>query len=252
MDTNTFLSLAESELRALFSEAKAKAEFDFVLALNPEFRGIQDIGWSPAQEVMRSIEDFSSFLNSDAKTRIKIRAALGFYCNLCEASGLYEVPKNMLRIIDGNTHHCWPFQELVKEHNRTGEINSPNAHKIMKNMIGHAKSLNKDALVEVFTHAFDTSLRHAYAHADYVIWEDGIRICGKNFTERRLVPFVVFQDLLNRATNFFILLTRISAEHVQSYSTPKIISGGFSRLPDDQSLVSFDTSEGVFKIESYC
>src|SRR5450755_4755653 len=99
MHNESFFTDTEVALDKLFSEARAKSEFDFVLSLTPEFRGVQDVGWSAADEVFRAIEDFSPFLNDDhLPIRLRVRAALGFYCNLCEASGLHEIPKNLLRI----------------------------------------------------------------------------------------------------------------------------------------------------------
>jgi len=197
------MTRAEAAIDALFADARTKSEIDFVLALNPEFRGIQDAGWSPAEEVLRAIEDFSGFLNDGGVAiRLRVRAALGFYCNLCEASGLYEVPKNLMRILDGQKHHCWPFQDLVEQHTRTGEAILPNANKIMKNLVGHAKALGRDELATVLSEAFDAELRHAFAHADYVIWADGVRICGKHFTKKRLLPFPEFQALVNRGAGF--------------------------------------------------
>jgi hypothetical protein len=93
----SFLRRAERAFDSLFADAREKSEIDFVLALNPEFRGVQAVGWSSAEEVLRAIEDFSTFLNNGSiPIRLRIRSALGFYCNLCEASGLYEVPKNLI------------------------------------------------------------------------------------------------------------------------------------------------------------
>lgn len=252
MSDDTFMKRAAAAFDALFADARNKSEIDFVLALNPEFRGIQDPGWSPAEEALRAIEDFSTFLNNKAiPTRLRLRAALGFYCNLCEASGLYEVPKNLMRILDGQKHNCWPFQDLVEQHTRTGEAILPNANKIMKNLVGHAKALGRDELAAVLSEAFDADLRHAFAHADYVIWSDGIRICGKHFTRKRLIPFLDFQVLINRGAGFVTMLRSVIREYVRHYATPRIIEGSISRVPGQKSLVSYNVDTGVFGIESY-
>jgi hypothetical protein len=50
-----------------------------------------------------------------------MRVALAFYCHLSEASGYYEVPKNMLRVAGGARYVMWPFNDLVREHRHTGE-----------------------------------------------------------------------------------------------------------------------------------
>jgi hypothetical protein len=203
MSDEAFVTKARLALDGLFADARAKSEIDFVLSLIPELRGMTDAGWSAAEEVLRAIEDFSKFLNEEEiAIRLRIRAAVGFYCNVCEASGLYEVPKNLMRILSGEKHNCWPFKNLVTEHKRTGEAILPNANAVMKDLIGHAKALGRDDLADVLATAFDFELRHAYAHADYVIWSDGIRICGKHLTRKRLIPFPEFQSLVNRGTRF--------------------------------------------------
>jgi len=252
MPDDSFIAKAEKAVDSLFADARAKSEIDFVLSLNPEFRGIQDAGWSPAEEVLRAIEDFSGFLNNGQfPIRLRIRAVLGFYCNLCEASGLYEVPKNLMRILNGQKHHCWPFQELVKEHTRTGQAVLPNANKIIQNLVGHAKALGRDEVAAVFAQAFDAELRHAFAHADYVIWTDGVRICGKHSTRKRLIPFPDFQALVNRGAGFISMLRSVMARYVRHYATPRVIDGSISRVPGDKALVSYNTDTGVFRIESY-
>jgi hypothetical protein len=252
MSDEAFVAKARLVLDALFADARAKSEIDFVLSLSPEFRGMMDAGWSAAEEVLRAIEDFSKFLNDELiPTRMRIRAALGFYCNMCEASGLYEVPKNLMRILSGEKHSCWPFQNLVKEHRRTGEAILPNANAVMQDLIGHAKALGRDDLADVFATAFDFELRHAYAHADYVIWSDGIRISGKHLTPKRLIPFPEFQSLLNRGARFIKLLRFIMGEYIRHYEPARVIDGSIKRLPDSKSLVSYNAETGEFKIESY-
>jgi hypothetical protein len=126
----------------------------------------------------------------------------------------------------------------------------PNANKIMKNLIGHAKALGRDELAAVFSEAFDAELRHAFAHADYVIWNDGVRLCGKYFTKKRVIPFPEFQALVNRGAHFITLLRSVMARYVNHYGTPRIIDGSISRIPGHRSLVSYNTDTGVFKIES--
>jgi hypothetical protein len=116
-----------------------------------------------------------------------------------------------MRILDGEKHHCWPFQNLVEQHRRTGEAILPNASKIMKNLVGHAKALGREELATVLSEAFDAELRHAFAHADYVIWDDGVRICGKNLTKKRLIPFPEFQALVNRGAGFITMLRSVMA-----------------------------------------
>ena len=46
----------------------------------------------------------------------------------------------------------------------------------MKDLIGHASDLGLSELAEVLRDAFDPDVRNAVAHADYIIWSDGLRL----------------------------------------------------------------------------
>ena len=130
-----------------------------------------------------AIEDYVSYLNNTPETsRLKIRIALSFYCHLAEASGFYEVPKNMLRVAGrANSTIFWPFKESIVEiHRTTGEAIAPNANKVMKNLAGHSETLGYRKLAGVFKELFDSDLRNGFAHADYVVWDDGIRLTKRN------------------------------------------------------------------------
>lgn len=122
----------------------------------------------------------------------------------------------------------------------------------MKNLVGHAKALGRDGLAAVLSEAFDAELRHAFAHADYVIWTDGVRICGiSTLLEKGLITFPDFQALVNRGAGFVTTLRSVMATYVRHYATPRVIDGSFSRLPGDKTLVTYNTDTGVFRIESY-
>ena len=99
-----------------------------------------------------------------------------FYCHLAEASGFYEIPKNMLRVAEGELYNLWPFQAMVERHRQTGAIIAPNSNKTLKDLAGHAQTLGLHELAEVFRDAFNANLRNGYAHADCIIWNDGTHL----------------------------------------------------------------------------
>jgi hypothetical protein len=82
----------------------------------------------------------------------------------------------MLRIVEGQPYSMWPFQKLVEKHGKTGAVIAPNANKVLRDLAGHSASLGLSELAEVFRDAFESDIRNAYAHADYVIWKDGLRL----------------------------------------------------------------------------
>ena len=119
-ENEKFFEKSERAFRDLFDRARAKNELHFALSLNPEFRGEQDTGWSTADDAHIAFNEYLAFLRDGEFTALRARVALAFYCHLAEASGYYEIPKNMLRIVDGRSYNLWPFKDLVEKHRRTG------------------------------------------------------------------------------------------------------------------------------------
>src|SRR5882724_10965490 len=119
-ENERFYEKADSSLRSLFGAARVRNELHFALSLNPEIRGARDAGWFSAQEVHTAFSDYQGFLQEGESSRLKTRVALGFYCHLAEASGFYEIPKNMLRVAEGQLYNTEPFHDLVEVNRRTG------------------------------------------------------------------------------------------------------------------------------------
>src|SRR5262245_23481771 len=92
-----------------------------------EFRGMQDGGWSTASDAHLSFDDYLNFLQEGPLTRIKARVAVAFYCHLAEASGFYEIPKNLLWLAGGDQDSLWPFHKLVEKHRVSRNVIAPNA-----------------------------------------------------------------------------------------------------------------------------
>lgn len=243
-----FYEKLENAVRVLFDSAKETNELQFVMALNPEFRGAQDPGWNTAKEAMKAFDEYINFINNEEPTSITARVALGFYSYISEASGLYEVPKNMLRIIEGKPYVLWPFQDIVQVHNRTGNVIAPNANKILRNLAGHAEELELHDLAICFRDAFNSDLRNGYAHADYVIWDDGIRLRNRNGGNPQIISWNKFHKLLERGINFFNIFKDIAHEYVQSYNPPKRIMASLGEEPLSEWTIQFNPDTGSFSI----
>jgi hypothetical protein len=236
-------------LRALFERAKTTNELEFAFSLSPEFRGLRGPGWNSAAEIVSSIDEYVAFINAQPRTRLSARVALGFYSNLSEAAGYYEIPKNMLRVANGLRYSMLPFGDLVDVHRRTGERIAPNANKVLRDLAGHAMTLGMEELAEVFRDAFDPDLRNGYAHADYVIWDDGIRLPKRNGGTPRRVPWPQFQALLEKGLNFFMILRSITDSHIRAYNPPRTIRGRLGdTAPEQEITIHCDPSNGIFRI----
>lgn len=235
-ENHAFLDKAEKAFRELFDLARKKNELHFALALAPEFRGVQDAGWCTAIDAHAAFEDYIKFISDGGKlTNLKARVALGFYCHLAEASGFYEIPKNMLRIASGEPYNLWPFREdLVRKHPLSGETVAPNANKVLRNLADHASALQLCELAEVFRDAFEADLRNGYAHADYVVWSDGIRLPKRNGGHPRKVIWNEFWHHFNRGINFFHTLRVVVSDYQGSYHPPKKIRGRLNDEPEGE------------------
>src|SRR3989442_9872339 len=249
VENERFFEKTERAFRDLFDRARARNEVHFVFSLNPEFRGEQAPGWSTADDAYRAFAEYLAFLTDGEFTSLKARVALAFYCHLAEASGFYEIPKNMLRVVGGQSYNLWPFQDLVEKHRKTGAIIAPNANKVLRDLAGHAATLGLSELAEVFRDAFDPDIRNAYAHADYIIWNDGLRLRKRNGGFPRKVPWSEFQPRFDRGINLFHLLREMVNEYVASYHPAKRLR---ARMDDNQPellwTIHFDPETRTFGI----
>ena len=249
-ENRIFYEKANESFRHLFQLAKAKNELHFALSLMPEFRGMRAAGWNTTEDTHIAFQEYLDFLKKYPDSGFRARVAIGFYCHLAEASGFYEIPKNMLRVIDGKRYSILPFHDLVEKHKLTGNAIAPNANKLIRNLVGHSKELGLDELAEVFRDAFDSDLRNGYAHADYVIWSDGIRLPKRNGGNAETIHWPKFDALFERAINFFQLLREIVNENVKSYSSPKKIHGQLAGEPAGVWTIHADVDKKSFSISS--
>ena len=245
---SAFYEKAKRALTKLFDSAKARNELHFPFSLAPEFRGLQDAGWNTALEAQIAFQQYLEFMRANPDDAFKARVALAFYCHLAEASGFYEVPKNMLRVAGSERYNVWPFQKLVEKHKLTGALIAPNANKVLRDLVGHAQELGMTELAEVFRDAFDGDVRNGYAHADYVVWEDGIRLPKRNGGQPRKVSWPEFNGLLERGINFFNLLNETIAEYRAGYNPPKQVTGQLRDEPVGIWTIHADVARKCFTI----
>ena len=243
-----FFAKVARSFRDLLERARQKHELHFAMALMPEMRGLQDPGWSTAEDAQRAFKEYLNFLDS-ATGPIRLRVALAFYCHVAEASGFYEIPKNLMRIVGGESHVLWPFQHLVEAHRLTGARIAPNANKVIKDLAGHAETLGLHELAEVFRDAFDSDVRNGYAHADYIVWQDGLRLRKRNGGQARKLTWSEFDQIFTRGINFFHILHQVVSEAMHSYREPRTIRARLQDEPEDYWTIHYKP-DGSFGISS--
>ena len=247
---DAFYEKTKRSFRALFEAARAKHEVYFAMALAPEMRGAQDNAeaWNTAAEARRAFDQYQAFIDKLDDGPMRRRIILAFYCHIAEASGFYEVPKNMLRVAGGQSCAMWPFVHLVETHRQTGDRIAPNANKVLKDLIGHAENLGFEQLVEVFRDAFDADVRNGYAHADYVVWNDGLHLSKRNGGTPKSIPWAEFYSIVERGINFFDILRQLVNEFMHSYNPPKTIKARLNSGPEMNWTIVCDPKTGAFSL----
>ena len=246
-----FEQKARRALKDLALRAQAAQELHFALALSPEMLGMRDLGWSAAAESARAFEQFHELAESiEPQNPNRARVILSLYAHVAEGSGFYEIPKKLLLTASGNGNNMAPFRDLADKHRLTGETISPNSNKIMKDLIGHATELGLTELAEVFRDAFNADVRNAIAHADYIIWNDGLRLPKKHGGSARIIPWDAFTQMANRGIGLFQIISDVASEFKQSYNPPKTIKSRLHTEPEGDWTIYHDPQSGVFGITS--
>ena len=249
-DTLKFLDDTEAAFRDLFERAKSAHELHFALSLSPEFRGCQDAGWCTWEESNRAFDEYKTYLAREPGSPFKTRIALSFYSHLSEASGYYEAPKNLMRIVGGQEYRMWPFLELNRLHTSSGKVVAPNANAIFRDLIGHAETIGLSNLARCFRDAFDPDIRNGYAHADYIIWRDGLRLRRQAGGSPRVISWSDFEQCLLRGFNFYGILRNLLNEYLDSYRTPKTIRASMSGEPTASWTIAVDPETGAYTIST--
>lgn len=243
-----FFQKAERAFKGLLEAAKAKNELNCAFALHPEERGFQDSGWSSAAETFLAFDDYLEYIDSSPDTRFKLRVMLSFYCHLSEAGGFYEVPKKLMLVYEGDPYFRSAFHSITETNRRTGNAMVPNASKVFRDLVGHATNLGFDELAGVFKESFDPVLRNAYAHANYILRPDEIRIKDRATNHIRVISIAEFNLLFNKGLQFFHALRSVLKEYMMSYVPSKIVMGRLHDEPISPCKIEFLAEHKAFVI----
>lgn len=251
MDNKEFLSQLNSHLSHLYSFAKQVNELDFAMALSGEFRGLQDAGWSTTITANEVSEELSSMLAKRMQiSRSEMRIILMLYCQLSEAGGVYEGLKNIIGVLTLKPYILWPFKDLVRTRESPRRVIGPNANATFRNLAESAKSIGMSQLSILLESAFRDDVRNGVSHADYVIWDDGFRLCNRNGGYGARLSFLEINQEITRGSEFFQILQMYNQMHIMSYNTETTIVGRLSENPAMQWKVHWDQCTGAFEMKS--
>jgi hypothetical protein len=250
-DHTEFIELSNLNyvLGQLFGFARARDEIDFAMSLAPEFRGSQDAGWNTAEEAQYAFKEGLDILNQRCD-RAAIRNLLYRYLCISEASGLYEIIRNQIGIIGSDIYKLWPFQDIVERHAPSGKIKAPNANRIFRELSQRAEEVGLTQLSGALAEVFDDDLRNAIAHADFIIWEDGIRLRKRNGGHPYKLSWAQMNRIVRRGFCFVDLLNQYVDEAIRSYKDSKEIvgRGSANKIPFRYTIEY--SSDGGFSIST--
>lgn len=195
----------------LFQRAKNQDEFAYVFALLGVNSGIEDVGWQPINETWGITQDILSIANTPLRTHTQVRLLLLLYSQITESNYMYHVLYNMLLCIEKETP--------PKVFNFLDQYNNgvpPSVKVKVKKICDKAVALNETQLSKGLDSIFDSSLRNAIAHADFILFENKLRLKHKG-TEIREMSLNEVVQLINEALEFFQEFFQVLHEHKMSY-----------------------------------
>jgi hypothetical protein len=248
MDAGEYIEELNLQMSYLYTFARQINELDFAGSLTGEFRGAQDAGWTTtitAHQVHDELIDFSS---NEPRSVAEFRVILMLYCQLSEAGGVYECLKNLMGIFTLQPYNLWPFKDLVRVKNEPRRIIGPNANSTFRDLAAQAKAIGLSELSSLLEIAFRDDIRNGISYADYVIWNDGLRLRKRNGGFAAKLSFDEVNDALTKGIGFFEVLRGLTDYSVKSFDPPRKIVGTFSANNSGEHIVAYDPHRGSFSI----
>jgi hypothetical protein len=249
VNTKEYLAELNTHLSQLYAFARRMNELDFAVSLSGEFRGMQDAGWNTTITANEVFDELTA-LTKDKRphSKAEIRVILMLYCQLAEAGGVYESLKNIMGVVKLKPYLLWPFKNLVRVKKTPHKVVGPNANATFRDLAQTAAEIGLWRLSSLLEDTFRDDVRNAVYHADYVIWEDGLRLCKRNGGFGARLPFDELGEVVTRAAAFYDILRDYNGISVRSFNPAKEIVGRFSENFPMPWTVSFDPDTGAFRI----
>ena len=161
--------------------------FEFVCAL-VRAGGLELGGFDPWYESRAIIDDMRNLSQIPLPneqfpepTKTRIRLALLAYCTLTEMDLPYVLIANLLRPRGGEKYHLEPFHDLAqkrppKKGQAFGKVIPPTPSQKIKRIAELAKKAKMETVSAALEDNYDSVLRNAVYHSDYVLHEDSLFI----------------------------------------------------------------------------
>lgn len=174
--------------------------------------GAEDCGWDPYGESRATLEDLNSFFELSLPADLfpdpnatHWRIGLLLYSHVVEMDAPYEVLTNLLRFRLNKGYYPGAFFDVPKEKKgksfKQRDITTGKKIEIIKELSTEAGLPN---VGNMFNDFYNSQLRNAVAHADYILADSDFRCRGNiNGTKAFQIPYWKLDEMLS-ATKAFI------------------------------------------------
>jgi hypothetical protein len=191
--------------------------------------GMEDKGWDPHLESRAILEDLNSIMQVDLpeekfpdKDSTIWRIGLLMYSHMVEMDAPYEVLANLLRFRLGLGYSPNPFFQFLKNSKEKKQSKSRGLSPSKK--IEIIKTLSNDADIavgDIFDEFYNSKLRNAISHSDYIITDEEFR-CRNGIGGARAfsLSLAELNKIITTAKIFistFFGLEKMAREHWGSY-----------------------------------
>lgn len=221
----------------LFNSAKKQDEFAYIFALLGINSGIEDIGWQPISETWNLFQDLISIANTPLQIHTQIRLMLLAYCQITEASYIYHVIYNMLLCAEGEIPKVFNFLDQYKNGI------PPSVKTKLKLIEAKAARNGHESIAEKMKSIFDASLRNAVSHADFILYQNEVRLKHKG-NEIRAIKLQDIVSLMNSTSEFFQTFFNTLDEHKRSYENGYLISDRRNKLGHNLASITLKVDKG--------
>lgn len=243
MKPDDYFAELDDQLALLTAFARQVNELDLAGALAEEFRGEQADGWSTATTAHQVRDELLAIALRSPFSWEDRRLMLALYAQLAEAGGVYESLRNMFGVLEAKPWLTTPFRHLVRV--RSNRVIGPNANATFKDFAAAAAEIGMTRLSELLEFAFRDDLRNGVAHADYILWSDGVRLPMRNGGYPKCVPHREVFEAIDRGLVLFDLLKAHRDDVRNSFRPAREIVGRLSVNPPMRYRVDWNPRIGL-------
>jgi hypothetical protein len=217
----------------LFSRAKCRDEFQFIVALLGIY-GLQDAGWVPYESTEAGVRAATRIHNETADPEAARHLKLWIYGHIVEASAPYDLLANAIQIARGEPAQRTWFPD------EGGRPVSPGSK--IERLGAWARTDGHADVERLLADVWDRNLRNAIFHADYALHGAEVRLpaVGEVWTGDQI------EGATGKASAYHDAVSGLRRFHRQSYSEPKRISAAsFSPDPNEEAIVIVREGEGA-------